>query len=400
MKLKVAVLFGGKSVEHEVSIISGLQALKNIDTEKYDAFPVYITKKNEFYMGEGFEDIKNYTDIEALLKKGTKVNLVNEDGVLKFEETAKKGLFGKAFSQEVDLALPVVHGTNEEDGTLQGYLKTIGLPFAGCDVTASAVGMDKYVQKALLKENDIPVLPAMLFNLGDYAKMDDMIARIEEKIGYPVIVKPVDLGSSVGISVAKDRAALVDSLDDAFLYAGRVLCEHAITNLREVNCAVLGNEVEAMASEIEEPMHTEEILSYEDKYMGNGSKSGAKEGGSKGMASLSRQIPANVPAELRDRIRELAVKSFQVMGCNGVSRIDFMIDSDTNELYFNEINTIPGSLAFYLFEPLGIPYKELLDRIIDLAEERKRKEQSITYSFDTNILKNASIGGGSKGAKR
>lgn len=400
MKLKVAVLFGGKSVEHEVSIISGLQALKNIDTEKYDAFPVYITKKNEFYMGEGFEDIKNYTDIEALLKKGTKVSLVNEDGVLKFEETAKKGFFGKAFSQEVDLALPVVHGTNEEDGTLQGYLKTIGLPFAGCDVTASAVGMDKYVQKALLKENDIPVLPAMLFNLGDYAKMDDMIARIEKKIGYPVIVKPVDLGSSVGISVAKDRAALVDSLDDAFLYAGRVLCEHAITNLREVNCAVLGNEVEAMASEIEEPMHTEEILSYEDKYMGNGSKSGAKDGGSKGMASLSRQIPANVPAELRDRIRELAVKSFQVMGCNGVSRIDFMIDSDTNELYFNEINTIPGSLAFYLFEPLGIPYKELLDRIIDLAEERKRKEQSITYSFDTNILKNASIGGGSKGAKR
>lgn len=398
MKLKVAVLFGGKSVEHEVSIISGLQALKNIDTEKYDAFPVYITKKNEFYIGEGFEDIKNYRDIDKLLAGGKRVMLVNENGVCKFIEIESKGLFSKKVEKEVDLALPVVHGTNEEDGTLQGYLKTIGLTFAGCDVTASAVGMDKYVQKALLKENDIPVLSAMLFNLGDYEDMDGMVNRIEEKIGYPVIVKPVDLGSSVGISVAKDRRALIDSLDDAFLYAGRVLCEHAITNLREVNCAVLGNEVEAMASEIEEPMHTEEILSYEDKYMGNGSKSGAKDGGSKGMASLARQIPANVPAELRDRIRELAVKSFQVMGCNGVSRIDFMIDSDTNELYFNEINTIPGSLAFYLFEPIGIPYKELLDRIIKLALERKRKEQEITYSFDSNILSNASLGG-SKGSK-
>ncbi len=398
MKLKVAVLFGGKSVEHEVSIISGLQALKNIDTEKYDAFPVYITKKNEFYIGEGFEDIKNYRDIDKLLAGGKRVMLVNENGVCKFVEIESKGLFSKKVEKEVDLALPVVHGTNEEDGTLQGYLKTIGLTFAGCDVTASAVGMDKYVQKALLKENDIPVLSAMLFNLGDYEDMDGMVNRIEEKIGYPVIVKPVDLGSSVGISVAKDRRALIDSLDDAFLYAGRVLCEHAITNLREVNCAVLGNEVEAMASEIEEPMHTEEILSYEDKYMGNGSKSGAKDGGSKGMASLARQIPANVPAELRDRIRELAVKSFQVMGCNGVSRIDFMIDSDTNELYFNEINTIPGSLAFYLFEPIGIPYKELLDRIIKLALERKRKEQEITYSFDSNILSNASLGG-SKGSK-
>ncbi|MCR4782501.1 MAG: D-alanine--D-alanine ligase [Lachnospiraceae bacterium] len=398
MKLNVAVLFGGKSVEHEVSIISGLQAFKNIDTEKYNVFPVYITKKNEFYIGEGFDDIKNFTDIDSLLEKGTRVILVNDNGVCKFTSLESKGLFGKKVEREVDLALPVVHGTNEEDGALQGYLKTVGLPFAGCDVTASAVGMDKYVQKALLKENDIPVLPAMLFNLGDYANLDNMVSRIEEKIGYPVIIKPVDLGSSVGISVAKDRASLVDSLDDAFLYAGRVLCEHAITNLREINCAVLGNEVEAMASEIEEPMHTEEILSYEDKYMGNGSKSGAKDGGSKGMASLARQIPANVPAELRDRIRDLAVRSFQVMGCNGVSRIDFMIDADTNELYFNEINTIPGSLAFYLFEPIGIPYKELLDRIIDLAEERKRKEQEITYSFDTNILKNASLGG-SKGSK-
>ena len=397
MKLRVAVLFGGKSVEHEVSIISGLQAYNNIDKSKYDAFPVYITKKNEFYIGEGLDTIENYRDIKSLLKKAVRVTLVNLDGEVRFVEIGKKGLFGKRLEKEVDLVLPVVHGTNEEDGALQGYLKTIGVPFAGCDVTASAVGMDKYVQKAVLKENDIPVLPAILFNQSDYADIDGMTARIEKEIGYPVIIKPVDLGSSVGISVAKDHAGLVDALDEAFLYAGRVLVEHAITNLREINCAVLGSDSKAEASEIEEPMHTEDILSYKDKYLGNG-KGGSKSGGSKGMASLSRKIPADVPAEERERIRNIAVKAFNVLGCSGVARIDFMIDSDNGNLYFNEINTIPGSLAFYLFEPLGIKYPELLDRIIDIAWERNRQEGEITYSFDTNILENASFGG-SEGSK-
>lgn len=397
MKIRIAVLFGGKSVEHEVSIISGLQAYNNIDRSKYDAFPVYITKKNEFYIGEGLETIENYRDIKSLLDKAVRVTLVNFDGAFRFVEIGKKGLFGKRVEKEVDLILPVVHGTNEEDGALQGFLKTIGVPFAGCDVTASAVGMDKYVQKAVLKENGIPVLPAILFNQSDYADIEGMTSRIEKEIGYPVIIKPVDLGSSVGISVAKDHAGLIDALDEAFLYADRILVEHAITNLREINCAVLGSDSKAEASEIEEPMHTEEILSYKDKYLGNG-KGGSKSGGSKGMASLSRKIPAEVPAEERERIRDIAIKAFKVLGCSGVARIDFMIDSDNGNLYFNEINTIPGSLAFYLFEPLGIKYPELLDRIIDIAWERNRQEQEITYSFDTNILENASFGG-SKGNK-
>jgi len=397
MKIRIAVLFGGKSVEHEVSIISGLQAYNNIDRSKYDAFPVYITKKNEFYIGEGLETIENYRDIKSLLDKAVRVTLVNFDGAFRFVEIGKKGLLGKRVEKEVDLILPVVHGTNEEDGALQGFLKTIGVPFAGCDVTASAVGMDKYVQKAVLKENGIPVLPAILFNQSDYADIEGMTSRIEKEIGYPVIIKPVDLGSSVGISVAKDHAGLIDALDEAFLYADRILVEHAITNLREINCAVLGSDSKAEASEIEEPMHTEEILSYKDKYLGNG-KGGSKSGGSKGMASLSRKIPAEVPAEERERIRDIAIKAFKVLGCSGVARIDFMIDSDNGNLYFNEINTIPGSLAFYLFEPLGIKYPELLDRIIDIAWERNRQEQEITYSFDTNILENASFGG-SKGNK-
>ncbi len=393
MKLRVAILFGGKSVEHEVSIISGLQAYNNIDKDKYDVFPVYISKKNEMYVGDLISNIDNFKDIDKVIRESKKVILINDDGECKFI-TEHNSLFKKREECPVDLVIPVVHGTNEEDGALQGYLKTVGATFAGSDVTASAVGMDKYIQKVLLRENDIPVLSAMKFNMGDYENIDKMIEKIEESIGYPIIVKPIDLGSSVGISVAKERSELVDSIDNAFLYAQNILCEHAILNLREVNCAVLGNEIDALASEIEEPMHTKDILSYEDKY-GNGQKSED----SRGMASLKRQIPAKIDKDMYDDIKKLAIKSFKILGCNGVARLDFMIDVDTNKYYFNEINTIPGSLAFYLFEPLGIKYKDLLDRIINLAEERKRNENNITYSFDTNILKNVS-GSGSKGAKR
>ena len=392
MKLKVALMFGGKSVEHEVSVISGIQAYLAMDTEKYDVFPVYLTKKNEMYVGDEIGVIESYKDIDGLLKKSQRVIMVSDGDKVRFAGyPAKK--FGKNPEFDVDLIFPVVHGTNVEDGALQGYFKTLGIPFVGCDVTASAIGMDKYIMKAVLKENDVPVLDAKLYTMSDYADVDAMMESIEKTFGYPVIVKPVNLGSSVGISVAKDKVELSASIDDAFRYASKVLVEHAISNLREINCSVLGDENDAIASECEEPMHTKDILSYEDKYVSN-----AKGSGSKGMASVARKIPAELSPEKREEVRALAVKSFRVLGCNGVSRIDFMIDEDTGKLYFNEINTIPGSLAFYLWEPVGIPYKELLDRMIQLALKRVRIEESLTFTFDTNILNNAGFGG-AKGSK-
>ena len=392
MKTKVALLFGGKSVEHEVSVISGIQAYLNMDTDKYDVIPVYLSKSNEMYIGEKIGQIESYKNIDELLAASQRVIMVNEGNRIQLQPYPLKK-FKKNTPIDIDVAFPVVHGTNVEDGALQGYLKTVGIPVVGCDVTASAIGMDKYVTKLVVKESDVPVLDAALFTLSDYAEMDTMIAGIEKELGYPVIIKPVNLGSSVGISVAKDRAELTRSIDDAFRYATKVLVEHAITNLREINCSVLGDENEAIASEIEEPLHTKDILSYEDKYVSN-----AKGSGSKGMASVSRKIPAEVTPEKREEIRDLAVKAFQALGCNGVARIDFMIDEDNGKLYFNEINTIPGSLAFYLWEPLGVPYKELLDRMIQLALKRARVEKSLTFTFDTNILNQASFGG-SKGAK-
>lgn len=392
MKTRVAMMFGGKSVEHEVSVITGIQALMNMNTDKYDVIPVYMTKKNEMYIGDEIGNIDSYKDIDSLLKKSQRVIIVNEGGKVGFLPYPLKK-FGSNKLMEFDVAFPAVHGTNVEDGAFQGYLKTLGIPFVGCDVTASAIGMDKYIMKAVLKEQGVPVLDAKLYTLSDYANIDNLMNSVEESLGYPVIVKPVNLGSSVGISVAKNRIELANSVDDAFRYATKVLVEHAISNLREINCSVLGDENEAEASECEEPLHTEDILSYEDKYVSN-----AKSGGSKGMASVSRKIPADLSADERAKVRELAVNSFKALGCNGVSRIDFMIDEDNGELYFNEINTIPGSLAFYLWEPIGLSYKELLDKMIQLALKRAREERSLTFTFETNILNSASFGG-AKGAK-
>lgn len=392
MKMKIAVLFGGKSVEHEVSVISAIQAIMSMDTSKYDIIPVYMTKKNEMYVGNQIGNIEAYKNINELLSKSQRVIMMNEDGKVKLVSyTAKK--IGKKFDETIDLVFPIVHGTNVEDGALQGYLKTMGVPFVGCDVTASAVGMDKYATKMILKDNGIPVLPAKLYTLSDYEEVEKLLDRIENEFGYPVIVKPVNLGSSVGISVAKNRVELLNSIDDAFRYSTKVLVEHAITKLREINCSVLGDENDAMASECEEPLHTKDILSYEDKYVSN-----AKGSGSKGMASVSRKIPAELSPEKREEVRNLAVSAFKILGCNGVSRIDFMIDEDNDQLYFNEINTIPGSLSFYLWEPIGVPYKELLDKMIELALKRERIENNLTFTFDTNILNSNSLGG-AKGSK-
>lgn len=392
MKTKIAMMFGGKSVEHEVSVISGIQAILNMDTEKYEVIPVYMTKNNDMYVGEEIGNIEAYKDIPTLLAKSTRVIMVNENGKVQLVQYPMKKL-GKNLTLDIDVAFPVVHGTNVEDGAFQGYLKTMGIPFVGCDVTASAIGMDKFIMKTVLKEANVPVLDAKVYTLSDYEEMDALMEDVEKVFGYPVIVKPVNLGSSVGISVAKNKVELAGSIDDAFRYATKVLVEHAITSLREINCAVLGDENDAIASECEEPLHTKDILSYEDKYVSN-----AKGSGSKGMASVSRKIPAELTPEKREEVRELAVRSFQALGCNGVSRIDFMIDEESGKLYFNEINTIPGSLAFYLWEPVGVPYKELLDRMIQLALRRQRTENNLTFTFDTNILNSASFGG-SKGAK-
>ncbi len=394
MGIQVAVLFGGKSVEHEISVISALQAMNSIPS-KYEIIPVYITKTGEFYTGENLRDINRYRDIPALLKTCTKVVFTPVNGRTALVRTPGKK-FGNNVIATPDVAFPIVHGTNVEDGNLQGFLGTLGLPYVGCDVLSSAVGMDKYVMKSVLAAEGIPVLPALRFRSS--VPMEEIKAQAEAKIGYPLIVKPVNLGSSVGISKVADETELETALDLAFTFADVVLLERAVVKLKEINCSVLGDEDGAQPSVLEEPVAQDKILSYKDKYM-DGGKGGKNGGKSSGMASLKRKIPAEIDDATAEQVKDLAVKAFLAMGCSGLVRIDFMLDMEENKVYLNEINTIPGSLAFYLWEPAGVKYPALLEKLITLALKRARKQQELTYSFDTNVFAMGGGFGGAKGAK-
>lgn len=395
LKIKVGVIFGGKSVEHEVSVISGLQAYRNLDTEKYEPIAIYIAKNGNMYYGEKLSDIKSFSgDINALIKDCTRVTLINDGGKINIVRYPAKS-FSKNVLDTIDVALPVVHGTNVEDGNLQGYLHTAGVPFAMCDVLSSALGMDKYISKIVMKASGLPVIDCVVFTRREFQlDTEKTIEKIESSTRYPVIVKPVNLGSSVGISKAKDKEALINSLENAFDFADKVLVENAVVNMREINCSVLGDKDGARASECEEPINHDEILSYADKYMG-GTK-GSKGSKSAGMADTKRLLPAPISAEMKEKIQKYAVDAFLCLGCSGVSRIDFLVDKDTDEVFINEINTIPGSLSFYLWEASGMKYPELLDNLIKMAFKRAREQEKLNFSFDTNILSGISFGG-SKG---
>ncbi len=393
MKTKVAVVFGGHSVEHEVSVITGIQAFSALDRNKYDPIVVYISKANRFYTGEVLEHIESYRNLGECLAQATQVLPVpTANGVDLVRYPAKR--FGNNVVASFEVAIPAVHGTNVEDGTLMGMLEMLNVPYTGCDVASSALGMDKFLMKSVLRDAGVPVLDAMAFSGRVYAQDSaKVVGRLEEAIGYPMIVKPVNLGSSVGISRADNREKLSAALDDAFGYAPRVLVEKAITPLREINCSVLGDPDGARASACEEPVSCDEILSYRDKYL-----SGGKSAKSGGMADLKRRCPADIPEELTAKVQALAVKTFRALGCSGVARVDFLNNPETGEIWVNEINTIPGSLSFYLWEATDLPFDKLLDEMISLAFKRQRNREALQFSFDTNLLSTVSLGG-TKGAK-
>ncbi|MCQ2506124.1 MAG: D-alanine--D-alanine ligase [Lachnospiraceae bacterium] len=392
MGSRVGVIFGGRSTEHEISIISAVQAMHSMPSE-YEIVPIYLSKSGEFYTGKELKEIKNFVSINSLLKKVSNVVFVKNgnhvDLVLK--KNGKK-LTSKVIAS-IDVAFPIVHGTNVEDGTLQGFLHLFGIPFVGGDVLSSAVGMDKSVQKRVFEGEGIPTLPHMKF--GDNEDIDSVIKRIEEKISYPVIVKPINLGSSVGISVAHDRNELNKSIESSFGFASKILVEKAVVNLREINCAVLGDYEEAIPSALEEVVAKKDILDFEQKYMSN---SGSKTAGT--MENLDRIIPAKIPEEMEKTIKEMAVKAFKALGLNGVTRIDFLIDKDDNSIYVNEVNTIPGSLAFYLWKEVGMSYSEQLRKMIELAIKRWRQDSRKQFEFNTDVIKMAAANGGMSGVKK
>ena len=388
MKTNIGVFFGGRSTEHEISVISASQAMAAIDRDRYDVTPIYITKQGQWFIGDALFEVSNYRDVPALLEKCREVYMIPEYGDYNLYEK-KTGLFKKNnVLTTLDVVIPVLHGSNGEDGIFEGVIESIGIPFAGCDVLASANGMDKITMKMILQACDIPVVDYVWFTDKQwYAQRDELIAKIESKLGYPVIVKPANLGSSVGIGRATSREELLEKVDVAEKYSTRLIVEHMVENLKEINCSVLGDCDDYQTSVCEEPIKSGEILSYEDKYMG-----GTK--GAKGMQASQKRIPADLPTAMSERIRFLAGETFRVLSCHGVSRVDVIVDADTDEIFVNEINTIPGSLSFYLWEATGITFAQLMDKLVSLALKRKRELSHKTVSYDANIF---SMGGGVKG---
>ncbi|MBR4617748.1 MAG: D-alanine--D-alanine ligase [Bacilli bacterium] len=401
MKIRVGVVFGGESAEHEVSIISAIQAMNKMNQEKYDIIPIYITKDRQWYTGELLKDIDSYQDLDLIRKYATNVVLVEKDNRFILEK--KKGFLKKEVN-EIDIVFPIVHGTNVEDGVLQGYLQTLGIPYVGSNTYASAVGQDKVYMKAIFEKEGIPITKYVWFYDTDYRNDPESVLKRVSKLKYPLIVKPATTGSSIGISFAEDVDKLKEAIDDASNYDTKIIVEEVVDNLKEVNISVLGNYEHQKLSVIEEVVGNNKFLTYEDKYIGGsktkgkiGIKSFASNKGSKGMLSASRKIPADLSDKVREEVEHIASRAFKALGSAGCARIDFLIDDKNNKVYINEINSIPGSLAFYLWEPIGKDYTELLDDMINIGVKEYKRRSSKIYTFDTNILQgfaNNSLKGG------
>ncbi|MEX0820958.1 MAG: D-alanine--D-alanine ligase family protein [Rhodothermales bacterium] len=408
--LIVGVVFGGVSPEHEVSIISSLQAMHALDRSRYRPVPIYIAKDGTWYTGKVLEDVEAFQDLNRVRREATPVRPARGPGsTLRLLEEKRGGFFSRRPEEvRVDVMFLGLHGGSGEDGGLQGLCETFNVPYTGSTILGSALGMDKVLSKRVCRDRGIPVVDFVAIRESQWARREEeWLDRCEAKLGYPAIVKPSRLGSSIGISMGRTRDELDRAVEDAFRYDSKIVVEYAVTDLKEINCAVLGDADEAVASVLEEPVRAsgEDLLTFQEKYMrdeGGGKSGGAKDGsgGPAGMASLDRIIPAPVDEDTAQRLREMAVGVFQLFECGGVARIDFMIDGSDGTAYFNEINTIPGSFSFYLWEPSGVPFDELVHRMIELARRRHRTRSSRIRTYDVNLLSEKSLRGikGSKGS--
>ncbi|MBQ9018723.1 MAG: D-alanine--D-alanine ligase [Bacilli bacterium] len=402
MRIRVGVIFGGESVEHEVSIITAIQAMNKIDEEKYEIVPIYITKDREWYTGDMLKDIEVYQDLNLIKKYSTNVVLYYKDGSYVLQK--KKGLF-KSVVKEIDIAFPIVHGTNVEDGVLQGYLQTIGIPFVGSNVYGSVAGQDKVIMKDIWKEADLPMTKYIWFYDSDYRQDPEKTIAKVKGLKYPLIVKPATTGSSVGISFCDDAESLKEGIDEAIQYDTKIIVEEVVQNLKEVNIAVMGNYENQKVSAIEEVLSGNKFLTFQDKYIGNGKgklkgfKKGAIKTSNKGMASANRKLPADLDSKMQKQIEEIAMKAFKALGSSGNSRIDFLVDEKTKKVYINEINSIPGSLAFYLWDAKDINFTQVLDDMIQIGIKDYKRRISKTHSFESNILAGFAANNGVKGMK-
>lgn len=380
--LKVGVIFGGRSVEHEVSVITGMQVIENMDKDKYLPIPIYITKEGKWLSSESFKNFKTFKDGDFSSAKNVMLGCDYGDFNL-YINPESKSMFDKKVYETLDMVFFALHGTNGEDGSCQGLIETVGLPYTGTNVLSSSVGMDKVIMKDVYRANGLPVVNYRYYYRSKWrSSKEEVMADIEKNLTYPLFIKPSNLGSSIGISKVKNKDNLEEALMIAFSYDKKVIVEESVENAREINCAVMGYEENLETSELEEPLDFKELLTFDDKYVSN-----KKTPGTKTMRNLLKK-----DEPLRDELESLATKAFTSIDAAGNARVDLLVSKDTGKIYINEINTIPGSVAFYLWEPKGYSFKDLITKMLEIAQEVDTMRKETVYSYDAELFKRIQYG--------
>ena len=389
------IAFGGSSPEHEVSVLSAMQVFAAMDESDFTLVPLYITKSGKWLSGDSLKNLNNYKDLKALENSSYPVSFTKDSmGATHLTEQNKPSLFKKSTSIPVYTVVCAFHGSEGENGAFQGVCEQFNVPYTGSGVLASSVGMDKVKAKQLCEANNIPVTSSLDFYEHDWELHQNMILEEATLLGFPLVVKPVNLGSSIGVKKVEDNEELIEAVEVAFRYDAHLLVEVAIQPLMEINCSVLGTAEDCRASVCERPLGTTETLSFEDKY-----QRGA--GADKGMASADRVIPADISTKLTTQIQSLALHTFKTFDASGVARLDFLVNTDTQDVYFNEINTIPGSFSFYLWAKSDLTFKQLVEELIVIALKRHQAKNGRIRSYETNLLSEKAATGikGLKGMK-
>lgn len=384
---KVGVIFGGVTCEHDVSVVTGIQLIENIDKSKYEVIPIYIHSDGEWYYGDKLLNQHIYKDFDTY-KGGLDKGYIapNKPGLV----VPNRGLIGKDNFIKLDVVIPAMHGMNGEDGSLQGLLELANIPYTSSGVLGASIGMDKILMKKVFEANLIPVLPYTYFLRSEWEKSKEaVIAQVEATLKYPLFVKPSNLGSSIGISKANNKEELINAIDIAVSYDERIIVENGVEDILEVNCSALGRGDNVSVSVCEQPVSWKEFLTFDEKYLRGGNKAPVK-GVSNGMENMTRKVPAQISEEQTKEVKELTAKVFKALNSKGVVRIDFIIDNSDGKVYVNEINTIPGSFAFYLWDYDGIKYSTLIDKIIEFAEEENAEKNKNNYTYKSDIINKAS----------
>jgi D-alanine-D-alanine ligase len=392
-KTTVAVIFGGRSVEHDVSVVTGHQIIQAFDKQRYEIVPIYISREGRWYTGDPLLELKNFQD-EVISYKGVSDAIlspsVQHHGII---INPVVGRLQKNEIKRIDVAFPAIHGSHGEDGTLQGLLEMADIPYVGCNVLASALANDKAMTKRILQQHGMPVIPGLNFSREDWLnERETVIAQLVDTIGYPAFVKPATLGSSIGVARANNEDTLTMAIDIAASFDRRFIVEKALVNADEINCAVMGYGDAITVSVLEQPVSWEDFLTYEEKYMR----------GSGGMKSAERVIPAPIDDSVNERITALAKSTFKAIDGHGLARIDFLYNEANDAVYVNEINTIPGSLAFYLWQEIGLSQSDVVDKLVGIAQDAYADKRRNTYNYRTSLIELTAARGlkGAKGTKK